>query len=63
MADSSGNEASLTILGGPKAGQRFIVEESVDNLVIGSDPSCRFQIDLPGVSTLTGGLDGSQRHP
>lgn len=50
MEDSSGNEASLTILGGSKSGQRFVIEDSVDNIVIGSDPSCRFQIDLPGVS-------------
>src|SRR5262245_46481178 len=50
MEDSSANQASLTVLGGPKAGLRFLIEDSVDNIVIGSDPSCRFHIDLPGVS-------------
>jgi hypothetical protein len=50
MEESSANQASLTVLGGPKAGLRFVIEDSVDNIVIGSDPSCRFHIDLPGVS-------------
>lgn len=50
MEESTANQASLTVLGGPKAGLRFVIEDSVDNIVIGSDPSCRFHIDLPGVS-------------
>jgi hypothetical protein len=50
MEEPSANQASLTVLGGTKAGLRFLIEDSVDNIVIGSDPSCRFHIDLPGVS-------------
>ena len=51
MADNlSSNLPALTILGGDKAGVRFVLEEPVDNVLLGSDPSCRFCIELPGVS-------------
>ena len=43
---------SLTILGGPMAGRQFVIEETVDNILVGSDPSCRFHLPLPGVSPI-----------
>lgn len=46
---ASTNSPRLTILGGPCSGQELALEETVDNILIGSDPSCRFHIDLPGV--------------
>lgn len=42
----------LTILGGPLAGRELTLDEAVDNILIGSDPSCRFHIDLPGISPI-----------
>lgn len=42
----------LTILGGPRAGQELALDEAVDNILVGSDPSCRFHVDLPGVSPI-----------
>src|SRR5512138_3100373 len=51
MADSSASSfPSLTVLGGVPAGTRFVLEEAVDNVLVGSDPSCRFCIASPGVS-------------
>jgi hypothetical protein len=32
------------------AGTQLVMEEAVDNVLIGSDPSCRFLLDVPGVS-------------
>jgi hypothetical protein len=51
MADNASSSfPSLTVLGGTQAGVRFVLEEPVDNVLVGSDPSCRFCIDQPGVS-------------
>src|SRR5512138_3734335 len=51
MADSSASSfPSLTVLGGVPAGTRFVLEEAVDNVLVGSDPSCRFCIASAGVS-------------
>jgi hypothetical protein len=52
MADPASSSPSLTILGGPLAGRQFLIEETVDNVLIGSDPSCRFHVPLPGVSPI-----------
>jgi hypothetical protein len=41
-------EPSLTVLSGSMAGTVFVVDESTDNVLIGSDPSCRFA--LPGTA-------------
>ena len=49
MADSG---ARLTILNGPLAGRELALEESVDNVLIGSDGSCRFHIPTPGISPI-----------
>src|SRR5688572_25568235 len=43
---------TLSVLTGPKAGTKFVVEDAVDNILIGSDPSCRFCLDSPGVSPI-----------
>jgi hypothetical protein len=52
MADTRSSQPSLTVLGGPLSGTRFVLEESVDEILVGSDPSCRFHIPSPGVSPL-----------
>ena len=49
MAES---HPSLNVLSGPLAGQRFVLEEVVDNVLIGSDPSCKVHLDAPGVSPI-----------
>jgi hypothetical protein len=51
MADAA-KLPSLTVLSGPQAGTRFVIEDAVDNILIGSDPSCRFCLDTPGVSPI-----------
>ncbi len=52
MASSSSNWPSLTILGGPMAGKRLVLQEAVDNILVGSDPSCGFHLPLPGVNPI-----------
>src|SRR5688572_7716820 len=52
MADSSSQQPSLTVLGGPMAGQRLALDESVANLLIGSDPSCDFYLPHDSVSPI-----------
>jgi hypothetical protein len=44
--------ASLVVLGGPLAGTKYLLEENVDSITVGSDPSCGFCIPLPGVSPI-----------
>src|SRR5687768_9422606 len=51
MADAA-KLPSLTVLSGPLAGTRFDIEDAVDNILIGSDPSCRFSLDVPAVSPI-----------
>jgi hypothetical protein len=34
------------------AGAQLLLEESIDNVLIGSDPACRFCLPLPGVSPI-----------
>jgi hypothetical protein len=41
---------SLNVLSGPLAGQKLVIEDAVDNILIGSDPSCGMVLDTPGVS-------------
>src|SRR5262245_46988822 len=43
---------SLTVLGGPMAGTKFVLEEGVGDVLVGSSESCQFRIDLEGVSPL-----------
>ena len=44
--------SSLTVLGGPLSGTRFRLDQAVDEILIGSDPSCSFVLDAPGVSPI-----------
>ncbi len=44
--------ARLTILNGPLAGKELALGEAVDNVLIGSDGSCRFHIPSPGISPI-----------
>src|SRR3954470_13617010 len=43
---------SLNVLSGPLAGHKFVIEDAVDNILIGSDASCGFVLDTPGVSPI-----------
>ncbi len=45
-------QPSLTVLSGPLADTVFVLDEVVDNILIGSDPTCRFHIDAAGVSPI-----------
>ncbi len=49
---ASTTQPSLTILGGPMTGKQYVIEEGMDNVLIGSDPSCAFHLPLPGVSPI-----------
>jgi len=44
--------ASLTVLGGPLKGQQVLLEDAVDEILVGSDPDSRLYLDLPGVSPI-----------
>lgn len=48
MADTK--KPSLTVLGGPMAGTRFVFDEGTPNISVGSDEACTFRLQLPGVS-------------
>ncbi len=48
MADTK--KPSLTVLGGPMAGTRFVFEEGAEDIAVGSDEACAFRLQLPGVS-------------
>lgn len=50
MADTK--PPCLTVLGGPMAGNRFVLQDGVANTLIGSDPVCAFHLPLPGVSAM-----------
>jgi hypothetical protein len=45
-------QPSLTVLSGSKAGTVFVVDDSVDNVLIGSDASCRFSLPDTGVDPI-----------
>jgi FHA domain len=49
---ASPEQPSLTVLGGPLSGQRLVFDNTVVGAVIGSDASCSFRIDAPGVSPI-----------
>jgi len=52
MAASAPDLPRLTILSGPLAGKELVLEEVVDNILIGADASCRFHLPLPGISPI-----------
>jgi pSer/pThr/pTyr-binding forkhead associated (FHA) protein len=41
---------SLTVLGGPMAGTRFVFEDASEEITVGSDEGCSFRLELPGVA-------------
>ena len=47
MADTK--KPSLTVLGGPMAGTRFVFEDASEAVTVGSDEGCSFRLQLPGV--------------
>lgn len=47
MADTK--KPSLTVLGGPMAGTRFVFEDASEDITVGSDEGCSFRLQLPGV--------------
>jgi hypothetical protein len=47
MADTK--KPSLTVLGGPMAGTRFVFEDAFEEVTVGSDEGCSFRLQLPGV--------------
>jgi hypothetical protein len=52
MAGAAPNQPCLTVLGGPMSGTQLVIEDAVDNILVGSDSSCKFCIPLPGVSPI-----------
>ncbi|HVR69304.1 MAG TPA: FHA domain-containing protein, partial [Vicinamibacteria bacterium] len=52
MGESSSPQPSLTVLGGPMAGQRLLLDDAVANLLIGSDPSCDLYLPHDNVSPI-----------
>jgi hypothetical protein len=52
MSESGAQVSSLTVLGGPKGGTRLVIDEVVDEILVGSDPFCKLCLELPGVSPI-----------
>src|SRR5437667_441932 len=52
MPDPPSHTASLTVLGGPLKGKTLLVEDAVDEILVGSDPDSRLCLELPGVSPI-----------
>ena len=44
--------ATLTVLGGALKGTQLLIDDAVDDVLIGSDPDCRLYLDVPGVSPI-----------
>src|SRR5262245_22095667 len=44
--------ATLTVLGGALKGTQLVIDDAVDDVLIGSDPDCRLFLDVPGVSPI-----------
>src|SRR5271169_1692938 len=49
MAD---NQSRLTVLTGAMAGKELVLDEAVDNVLIGSDEACRFHLPVPSVEAI-----------
>jgi len=52
MPDAPSPGASLTVLGGPLKGKTLLLEDAVDEILVGSDPDSKFCLDVPGVSPI-----------
>jgi pSer/pThr/pTyr-binding forkhead associated (FHA) protein len=50
MAPVPPSAATLTVLGGPRAGASLVLDDAMDEVLIGSDADCKLLLDLPGVS-------------
>jgi len=61
MADASRPVSSLTVLGGPLNGKRFVWEPGQSEVRIGADPGCHLRLELPGMNAIAARLriDGS----
>lgn len=51
MPDSP-QATTFTVLAGPLKGKRLVVDDAVDEVLIGSDSECRLSLEVPGVSPL-----------
>ena len=47
MPDAPSPGASLTVLGGPLKGKTLLLEDAVDEILVGSDPDSKFCLDVP----------------
>ena len=52
MTESPAHTVTLTVLAGALKGRQLVVDEAVDEVLIGSDPDCRLCLDDPGVSPI-----------
>ena len=52
MPDAPSPGASLTVLGGPLKGKTLLLEDAVDEILVGSDPDSKLCLDVPGVSPI-----------
>jgi hypothetical protein len=44
--------ATLTVLGGALKGTQLVIDDAIDDVLIGSDPDCRLFLEVPGVSPI-----------
>jgi hypothetical protein len=52
MAETPQSQSRLSVLTGPLAGHELVLGDDVDNILVGSDPSCRFHLPAPGVAPI-----------
>src|SRR5260221_7732317 len=52
MPEVDPSAPALTVMSGPLKGARLVLTDVVDEILIGSDPECRFCLDLPTVSPI-----------
>src|SRR6185295_18688842 len=52
MTESPAHTVTLTVLAGPLKGRQLVVDEAVDEALIGSDPDCRLFLDDASVSPI-----------
>jgi hypothetical protein len=50
MSDESPRLSSLSVLGGPLHGKTLQLSRDLEEITIGSDPSCRFRLEIAGVA-------------
>lgn len=52
MPETPADAPSLTVLAGPLKGRRLVLDDAVDDILIGSDPDCTLSLEVPGVSPI-----------